>query len=281
MSIEERFGLIEKDAALTISKQCELLGLSRSSYYYQPKATNEEDLKHMGLIDKIHTAHPEYGRPRITFALRQEGYVVNEKRVGRLMRLMNIQSVLPKPNLSKRRKDHEVYPYLLRDKVVVRPQEVWATDITYIPMAKGFMYLTVVMDWYSRYILSWELSNCMDTDFCIRVFELALKWGVPAIFNSDQGSQYTSAAFTNRLLAEGISISMDGKGRAIDNVFVERLWRTIKYEYVYLHSFDHGHALHAGLKDYIEYYNNKRPHSSLGMKTPSEVYLGYVNAFQN
>jgi putative transposase len=277
LSDKDKLQLIEVNSKISISRQCELLSLSRSTYYYQPKGESPRNLELMSIIDKLYIQHPEYGYPMMTEALRRRGHNVNEKRISRLMRLMNIQSVLPKPNTSKPNKEHKKYPYLLRNRIIRRPQEVWATDITYIPMEKGFLYLTVVMDWYSRFILSWELSNCMDTSFCIQVFESALKWGAPAIFNTDQGSQYTSPVFTSRIEKEAILVSMDGKGRALDNVFVERLWRTIKYEYVYLYSFEDGHQLYKGLEEYIRYYNYDRPHSSFGGKTPAEVYLKYLN----
>lgn len=277
MSNGAKVQLIEPNLKISIYRQCELLGLPRSHYYYRPKGESPLNLELMKIIDKLHLKRPEYGYPKMTTVLSRLGYVVNEKRISRLMRLMNICSVLPKPNTSRRSKEHKSYPYLLRDRIIIRPQEVWATDITYIPMAKGFLYLTVVMDWFSRFILSWELSNCMDTDFCIRALEAAFKWGTPAIFNSDQGSQFTSPVFTKRLLDENILISMDGKGRALDNVFVERFWRTIKYEYVYLHSFSDGHSLYRGLEEYIKYYNYERPHDGIWGKTPSEVYLGYLS----
>lgn len=230
----------------------------------------------MKIMDKLYTDSPFLGYPQMTDRLRKKGFHVNEKRVYRLMKLMHIQSVLPKPNTSKQSFENEKYPYLLRGKNVMRPQEVWATDITYIPMERGFMYLIAVMDWYSRFVLSWKVSNIMDVNFCIEVLEAAFKWGFPSIFNTDQGSQFTSLAFTERLKREDIIISMNGKGRAIDNVFIERLWRTVKYESVYLYSFENGLELNRELSEYFEYYNYKRGHSSLGQKTPSEVYLEYL-----
>lgn len=268
--------LIGTHPQISIDRQCELLDVSRSSYYYAPIGESSFNLKLMREIDGLYLNHPEYGYPKMTYQLRRMGYEVNRKRVYRLMRLMNLRSVLPKPNTSERCKEHKIYPYLFRTRKVVRPQEAWATDITYIPMAKGFLYLIVVMDWYSRFVLSWELSNCMDTDFCLLALEAAFQWGFPAIFNSDQGSQFTSLAFTGRLLDAAIQISMDGKGRAIDNIFVERLWRTVKYEYVYLHAFEDGHSLHRGLAEYFRYYNYDRPHDAFGGKTPAEVYLSYL-----
>jgi putative transposase len=252
------------------------LEVSRSSYYYESKGESAENLMLMKIMDKLYTKCPFLGYPQMTVQLRKNGYNVNEKRVYRLMKLMNIQSVLPKPNTSKASVEHEKYPYLLKGRNVLRPQEIWATDITYIPMERGFMYLIAVMDWYSRFVLSWKLSNIMDVNFCIEALEASFKWGFPAIFNTDQGSQFTSLAFTERLKRESIRISMNGKGRAIDNVFVERLWRTVKYESVYLYSFDNGLELYKELSRYFEYYNYQRGHSSLGNKTPSEVYFDYM-----
>lgn len=230
----------------------------------------------MELIDRLYTKNPALGYLQMTDQLRRQGHAVNKKRVYRLMRLMNIRSVQPRPYTSKHQKEHRKYPYLLRDKEIIRPQEAWATDITYIPMNRGFMYLMSVMDWYSRFVLSWEVSNVMDVDFCLHVLEKSFKWGIPAIFNSDQGSQFTSEAFTNKLLDKNIRISMDGKGRAIDNVFIERLWRTVKYECVYLYSFEDGFALERELTKFFHYYNYERGHSAFDYKTPSEIYLSYL-----
>jgi len=229
----------------------------------------------MRVMGDYHTLHPEWGRPMMTANLRRAGYLVNHKRIGRLMRLMRIRSVLPKPNLSQKRKDHKIYPYLLRNRKIRAANEVWSTDITYIPMPKGFMYLTAIIDWYSRYVLSWELSNSLENTFCIRVLEDSLQQAQPIIFNTDQGSQYTSSSFTDRLLSHNIKVSMDGKGRALDNVFVERLWRTVKYDFIYLHAFENGKELFNGLKYYFDYYNNRRLHSSLKYKTPAEVYFSF------
>lgn len=227
----------------------------------------------MGIIETQHLNYPFYGSPRMTQLLRQLlGRPINEKRVARLMRLMRIRSVLPKPNLSKPNKAHQVYPYLLRGVRVERVNQVWATDITYIAMRRGFLYLCAVIDWYSRYVLSWELSNNMERWFCIEVVQRALQNGVPEIFNTDQGSQFTSDDFTKVLKDKGVRISMDGKGRALDNVFTERLWWSVKYEDVYLKAYEDGQALWTGLKDYFEFYNERRPHQSLDYEVPGEVF---------
>lgn len=265
--------MISSDSQIPVWRQCELLGLARSSYYHEPRGESEFNLELMRVMGDYHTAHPEWGRPMMTANLRRAGYWVNHKRIGRLMRLMRIRSVLPKPNLSKPNKTHKIYPYLLRDQKIERNNEVWSTDITYIPMPKGFMYLTAVIDWHSRYVLSWELSNSLENTFCIHALESALQQGQPEIFNTDQGSQFTSPSFVNPLLSRKIKVSMDGQGRALDNVFVERLWRTVKYDFIYLHAFEDGKELFHGLKYFFDYYNNRRLHSSLEYQTPAEVYF--------
>ena len=261
---------------LSIARQSELMSVSRSKYYYQAVGESSENLKLMRKIDEFHLSHPEWGYPRMTEYLRASGLTCNKKRVARLMKKMNIRSVLPKPNTSLSAKSHKKYPYLLRGLKVSRSNEVWATDITYIPMQAGFMYLTVVMDWYSRYVLSWRISNSMDKRFCLEALDEAWKWGQPEIFNSDQGAQFTSLEFTSELLNRGIKISMDGKGRALDNVFVERLWWSVKYEHIYLRAYENGLDLHKGLKEYFNYYNNHRLHSSLGYKTPQDIFLQHL-----
>lgn len=258
---------------ISIERQCELLDLARSSYYYQPQGESDFNLELMRVMGDYHTLHPEWGRLMMTANLQRAGYLVNHKRVGRLMKLMRIRSVLPKPKLSLGNKEHKIYPYLLRDRKIETVNEVWSTDITYIPMPKGFMYLTAIIDWFSRYVLSWELSNSLENSFCIHALEAALQKAKPEIFNTDQGSQFTSYSFTKRLLSQEIKISMDGKGRALDNIFVERLWRTVKYDFLYLHAFENGKELYQGLKYYFDYYNNRRLHSSLEYKTPAEVYF--------
>ena len=255
-----------------MSQQCELLGLSRSSYYYKPATESAANLALMALIDREYTAHPFRGSRSLTAWLRGEGHAVNRKRVQRLMRLMGLEAVYPKPKLSAAGVGHKVYPYLLRDVAIERVDQVWSTDITYIPMPNGFMYLTAVMDWHSRYVLSWKLSNTLDVEFCLEALEEALRRGCPEVFNTDQGVQFTSPSFTKRVEAAGAQVSMDGKGRWLDNVFVERLWRTVKYEYVYLWRPEAVPALHSGLTTYFGYYNEKRTHQSLADRTPVEVY---------
>jgi len=258
---------------LSVSQQCALLGLSRSSYYYEPATESAANLALMALIDREYTAHPFRGSRGMTAWLRGEGHAVNRKRVQRLMRLMGLEAVYPKPKLSVGGAGHKVYPYLLRDVAIERVNQVWSTDITYIPMPNGFMYLTAVMDWHSRYVLSWKLSNTLDTEFCLEALDEALeRGGRPEVFNTDQGVQYTSPSFTRRVEAAGAKVSMDGKGRWLDNVFVERLWRTVKYEYVYLWRPEAVPALQSGLTTYFGYYNGERTHQSLKDRTPLEVY---------
>ncbi len=257
---------------LSVSQQCELLGLSRSSYYYEPATETAENLALMALIDREYTAHPFRGSRGMRAWLRREGHEVNRKRVQRMMRLMGLEAVYPKPRLSVGGAGHKVYPYLLRNVAIERVNQVWSTDITYIPMPNGFMYLTAVIDWYSRYVLSWKLSNTLDTEFCLEALEEALRRGCPEVFNTDQGVQFTSASFTSRLESAGAQVSMDGRGRCLDNVFVERLWRTVKYEYVYLWRPEAVPALAAGLTTYFGYYNEARTHQSLADRTPAEVY---------
>jgi len=228
----------------------------------------------MAAIDRHHLQHPYWGYPRMTDALRADfGQAINHKRVHRLMRLMRIRSVLPAPNTSQPNEAHKIYPYLLNDLIINTPNQVWATDITYIPMAKGFMYLVAIMDWYSRFVLSWKLSNSMDVSFCLEALKEAWSFGKPQIFNSDQGAQFTSLPFTSTLLGKDIRISMDGKGRALDNRFVERLWWTLKYEHVYLHAYENGKSLYLGIKEFFQYYNYQRQHSSLEKRTPAAVFL--------
>ena len=224
------------------------------------------------MIDRIYTVLPSYGSPRITDTLQTLGYNVNHKRIERLMRIMGIAAIYPKPNTSIPEKGHKIYPYLLKNVEIKRPNQVWSTDITYIPTERGFVYLTAVMDWYSRYILSWELSNTMDREFCMKALKKALLISKPEIFNSDQGSQFTSKEFTDCLKKNGIKISMDGKGRAFDNIFIERLWRSVKYEEVYLRSYKDAKEAKAGLDWYIDFYNNFRRHTSLGRRTPDSVH---------
>jgi putative transposase len=261
-----------EDTALSVSHQCDLLGLSRSSYYYEPATETAENLSLMEMIDREYTRHPFFGSRRMVLWLQSEGYTVNRKRVQRLMRQMGLEAVYPKPRLSIGGAGHKVYPYLLRNVTIDRVNQVWSTDITYIPMPKGFLYLTAVIDWYSRYVLSWRLSNTLDVGFCIEALEEALSQGCPEVFNTDQGVQFTSESFTSKLEAAGAKVSMDGKGRCLDNVFVERLWRTVKYEEVYLWRHETVPALQAGLTKYFPFYNQERWHQSLENQTPAEVY---------
>lgn len=278
MSIAEKVKCIDpKDQGLSISRQCDLLGLPRSSYYrplFVPFESNE-NLALMRLIDEEFLKHPFYGSRKLRDYLIRRGFQVNRKRVQRLMRLMGIESVAPKPNTSKPRREHKVYPYLLKKLSITESNKVWCSDITYIRLGHGFVYLTAVMDWASRYVLSWEVSVTMDDNFCVNALKSALrKHEKPEIFNTDQGSQYTGNAFTGTLLESGIKISMDGKGRCMDNIFIERLWRSVKYEKVFLEEFETVTELIAGLKEYFEFYNFERPHQSFNSKTPAEVYWG-------
>lgn len=226
----------------------------------------------MRLIDEQYTCTPFYGSRRMRVYLRELGHGVNRKRVQRLMGLMGLEGVAPGPRTSRRQPGHKVYPYLLRDVVPARPNQVWSTDITFIPMRVGFMYLVAILDWYSRYVVAWALSNTLDTGFCLEALERALQWGQPEIFNSDQGCQFTSEAFTGRLEAQGVRISMDGRGRVFDNIFVERLWRTIKHEDIYLKDYMTVAELDAGLSHYLRFYNEARPHQALGYRTPAVAH---------
>jgi putative transposase len=227
----------------------------------------------MNEIDRIYTRRPFYGYPRITGELRDLGWEVNEKRVARLMRRMGLQAIVPGPHTSRPQPEHAIYPYLLRNLEIREPDQVWCSDVTYIPMRQGFLYLVAILDWASRYVLSWELSNSLESAFCVSALEKALRRGTPGVFNTDQGAQFTSEAFTKRLLSAGIKISMDGKGRALDNVFVERLWRTVKYEEVYPRDYADGTEARSGLGKYFPFYNEERRHQALGKRTPAEVYF--------
>jgi len=249
-----------------------MLGLSRSSYYYRARPESQLNLLLMRLIDEQYTKRPFYGVPRMTTWLRRQGYGVNPKRVARLMGLMGLEAIHPKPRLSQGCKEHRIYPYLLRDHVIDRCDCVWCADITYIRMIRGFVYLVAIMDWFSRYVLSWELSISLEKDFCIMALDKALSRAQPEIFNTDQGSQFTSTEFTDRLERRGISISMDSRGRVFDNIFIERLWRTVKYEEVYLHDYRSVREVRSALDEYFKFYNTERFHSSLGNRTPYEIY---------
>jgi len=247
-------------------------GLARSSFYYDPCGESRMNLRLMRLIDEQYTARPFYGVRRMTAWLRSRGDEVNHKRVGRLMRLMGLEAIYPKPRLSQPAPGHRIYPYLLRGIQIARPDQVWSTDITYIRLRDGYVYLVAIIDWFSRYVLSWEISVTLDTSFCLSALDWALQRGQPEIFNSDQGSQFTSLDFTRRLLDLDIRISMGGRGRALDNVFVERLWRTVKYEEVYLKDYGGVLAARSGLGSYFEFYNGERLHQSLDYRTPAAVY---------
>jgi len=243
--------------------------------YHVPNDTESpENLALMRRIDELYLKRPFYGVPSMTDCLKEHGHCVNHKRVARLMRLMGLQAVVPGPHTSKPHPEHVIYPYLLRDLAITAPNEVWCADITYIPMHRGFMYLVAIMDWYSRYVLTWDLSNSMESSFCVEALKKALRKAKPGIFNTDQGSQFTSAAFTGTLLEKNVRISMDGRGRALDNVFIERLWRSVKYEDIYLREYTDGHELHAGLKRYFGFYNNERRHTGIGKRTPAAAYKG-------
>lgn len=258
---------------MSIEKQCELLGLSKSSFYYEPRGESAENLVLMRVIDKLYTKYPFYGARRLGVNLPIEFQPINVKKVRRLMKLMGIEAIYPKPNLSIPDLQHKIYPYLLRGIKIERVNHVWSTDITYVPMEHGFLYLCAVVDWYSRYILSWEISNTLTTDFCLKAINNALKSGQkPEVFNSDQGSQFTSNDYTKTLIDKGILVSMDGKGRALDNIFIERFWRTIKYEHIYLKEYKEGKSLFEGLLEYIQFYNFERKHQSLHYLTPNQVF---------
>ena len=260
---------------LSVRQQCELLGLNRSTAYYTPAEETEENLCLMRRIDEQYLKTPFYGSRRMTVWLTQEeGFEVNRKRVQRLMRLMGIEAIYPHPRTTESIAEHRKFSYLLRDRKITKPDEVWAADITYIPMTSGYMYLVAIIDWYSRYVLAWRLSNSLESSFCVDVLEEALSRRRPEIFNTDQGVQFTSRIFTGRLEAAGVKISMDGKGRALDNVFVERLWRSVKYEHLYLHDYSSVRSLHQGLEMYLNFFNQKRRHQSLGYVTPWDVYRG-------
>ena len=274
MGREVRRGMIEPGhPALSVGAQCRLLRVSRSSFYYEAQGETETNLGLMLLIDKQFLDTPFYGVRQMTWHLRNEGHAVNEKRIRRLMRLMGLMPIYQRPNTSKPAKGHKIYPYLLRGLLVNRPGQVRCTDITYIPMRRGFLYLIAIMDWSTRKVLAWRISNTLDTEFCVEALNEAIhRFGAPEIKNTDQGSQFTSFAWTDRLKQAGIRISMDGKGRCIDNVFIERLWRSLKYECVFLNAFENGSETRAGIGRWIAYYNTDRPHSTFNGRTPDEVY---------
>ncbi len=275
MSRRRRIAKVEKDhPRLSIVRQCELFGISRSSFYYKSKGESPLNLELMRLIDEQYLKTPFFGRRQMARWLRRQGYKIGSKRTGRLMKLMGLSAIYQKPNTSKSHAGHRIYPYLLRDLTIDHANQVWCTDITYIPMRHGFMYLVAIMDWSTRAVLSWRLSNTMDTGFCIEALEEAMvRYGKPEIFNTDQGSQFTSDEFTSALKVAGVKISMDGKGCWVDNVFIERLWRSLKYECVYLRELENGHQAEREIGTWIRFYNEERPHSHYDDdSTPMEVY---------
>ncbi len=272
LPLSTRKSWVELSPKYSIRRQCRLAGVSRSGIYYEPAVETETNLALMRLIDEQYLRHPEFDYPRMTDWLQDKGYPINHKRVARLMRIMGLQAITPGPHTSNPALEHKIYPYLLRNMTIDQVGQVWSTDITYIPMRYGFMYLTAVIDWYSRYVLAWELSNTMESLFCVDALKHALTKGTPEIFNTDQGAQFTSEAFTE--LDKNIAISMDGRGRALENVFIERLWWTVKYGDIYPKSYSDGHVLHHGLSRYFDYYNTERKHSALDKQTPFEVFSG-------
>ena len=278
MSVPDRKELLDRDhGRLSIRRQCRLLGIARSGVYRPPRPANDNDLVLTRWIDELFTAWPFLGSRRLTTLLRSEGHAINRKRVQRLMRQMGIAALGPKPRTTTPAPGHKIYPYLLRDLVIERPNQVWAADITYIPIGRGFLYLVAIMDWASRAVLAWRLSNTMEASFCVSALEEALaRFGRPEIFNTDQGSQFTSVAFTGTLAAAGIKISMDGRGRWMDNVFIERLWRSLKHEDVYLKHYADGREARAGIGAWIAFYNLQRPHQALANRAPMAVWRAGV-----
>lgn len=259
---------------LSIKRQCELLGVSRSSYYYQPQAMSDEEQTMLRFLDEQYLKTPFYGTRRMTVYLRAQGFNVNRKRVRRLMNQLGLSTVYPKPKLSKSAPGHQKYPYLLRNLPITHANQVWSTDITYLPVFKGHYYLIAIMDWYSRKVLSWRISNTLDVTFCLDALKEAMEvYGTPEIFNSDQGSQFTSTRFTKCLKEAGVRISMDGRGRCYDNIFIERLWRSVKYELIYIKEFKNGKELIKEVKDWFNWYNHARPHQSLDYQVPEQFYL--------
>jgi putative transposase len=275
-SIEELRPLVEPGhAEISLRRQCELLGVNRAGLYYEPVGESSENLRLMRLLDEQYTRTPFYGSRKMVRWLATQGHVVNRKRISRLMAVMGIEAVYP-PRLSQAGQGHRIYPYLLRETTVVRVNQVWSTDITYIRMAQGFVYLVAVMDWFSRFVLSWSLSLTLEVEFCLEALRRALRQATPDIFNSDQGSQFTSERFIGELEARQIAVSMDGRGRCMDNIFVERLWRSLKYEEVYLKDYASVMEAQAGIDRYFRFYNHERLHQNLGYRTPAAIYLGRV-----
>ena len=275
MSTARRRELVDRrHRHLSIVRQCQMLGVSRSSIYYRAKGTSQQDLSLMRELDRQYLETPFYGSRRMRASLERQGMPVSRKRVQRFMRLMGLRAIYRQPRTSQPAPERRVYPYLLRDLVITRPNQVWAADITYLPMTRGFLYLVAIMDWRSRYVLAWRLSNTLETGFCAEALGEALNQGTPQVFNTDQGSQFTSREFTQLLREHSVRISMDGRGRYQDNIFVERLWRTVKYEEVYLKAYANGLEAHRGLREYFRFYNERRPHQALGYRTPAEVFYG-------
>ena len=263
------------NADISIRRQCELIGLNRATFYHRPATESEYNLHLMRLIDEQYTKTPFYGWPRMTAYLRGQGYVVNHKRVQRLMQKMGLKAVYPKPRTTISSGEHKVYPYLLRGLTISTPNQVWAADITYIPMVRGFMYLVAIMDWFSRYVVAWRLSNTLDGQFCLHALEEALEVGGLEIFNTDQGAQFTACSFRGTPESVGVGISMDGHGRVLDNIFIERLWRTVKYEDIYIKDYKTVIDLQMGLEEYFNFYNYDRPHQSLNYRIPAEVHYAH------
>jgi len=276
MSRSDRLALVDHgDRVVPVVAQCRLLKVTRSSLYYRPAPVSADDLAVMRGMDELHLAWPFYGSRRMVAVLRREGWPVNRKRIKRLMRLMALEAIYRKPNTSRKHPDHKVYPYLLRGLVIDRPNQVWCADITYIPMAKGFVYLVAVMDWFSRRVLAWRVSITLETDFCVEALQEAMnRHGQPEIFNTDQGVQFTSAAFLGELETLSVRISMDGKGRFLDNIFIERLWRSLKYEEVFIKAYGSVPEARIGIGEWLTFYNDERPHQALDYRTPTAVFHG-------
>ena len=274
MSRPERLALVDHDdQAMPVVAQCQLLKVARSTLYYRPAPVSADDLAVMRRIDELYLASPFYGSRRMTAVLRREGWAVNRKRARRLMRVMALEAIYQKPNTSRKHPDHKVYPYLLRDLTIDRPNQVWCADITYIPMAKGFVYLIAVMDWFSRRVLAWRVSITLDADFCVEALRDAMhRYGQPEIFNTDHGVQFTSAPFLTELETQGVRISMDGKGRFLDNIFIERLWRSLKYEEVFIKAYGSAREARLGIGRWLAFYNDDRPHQALDYRTPRAVF---------
>jgi putative transposase len=282
MSATDRRAMVERPAKdLSVRRQCTLLNLARSGIYRPNPVTGADDLALMRRIDELHLELPFYGSRRMMFELNKEGRRVNRKRVQRLMRVMGIEALVPRPGTSKAAFGHQIYPYLLRGLAMTEPNHVWAADITYVPMARGFLYLVAIIDWASRAVLAWRLSNTMDTSFCLAALDEALvRYGRPKIFNTDQGAQFTSAAFTGKLEAAGVAISMDGRGRFVDNIFIERLWRSIKYEEIHLKAYADGREARAGIGAWMTFYNHRRPHQAMSNRMPMEVWRAGIEAIE-